>query len=199
MEKRASRRIPEAQAASDEEIREAIERLTEGELLRLEKYARWRIRGLGRKAGGRTHEDLLAEAITATLAGDRRWRKDTVDFFGHLKGALRSISDNWSRKSGAEEIFLDSELLPATQTKDDTSPLGRTAAPQPDGERLLGAHQMLRQIENLFHDDPLLLAIITQLREGSNGPEIQRKLGISQKNFETAMKRMRRKVRKLVT
>ncbi|RME53451.1 MAG: hypothetical protein D6795_05360 [Deltaproteobacteria bacterium] len=199
MEKRASRRIPEAQAASDEEIRAAIERLTQGELLRLEKYARWRIRGLGRKAGGRTYEDLLAEAITATLSGDRRWNKDAVDFFGHLKGAMRSISDNWSRKSGADEVFLDSELRPPTERQDDSSAVGRTATSMPDGERLLGAHQMLRRIESLFHDDPLVLAILTHLREGASGPEIQRKLGISQKNFETAMKRMRRKVRKLAT
>ena len=198
MNKRGSRRIPEEKAATVQEIREAIEALTPGELLRLEKYARWRIRGLGRKAAGRSHEDLLGEAMTATLAGERRWNRERVDFFGHLKGAVRSISDNWNRKTGGEDTYLEAECI-GPESKVEASPLRRAPSLQSDGERRLGAHQMLLRIEALFVDDPLVLSIIAQLGEGMNGPEIQGNLGISKKNFETAMKRMRRKVRRLLS
>jgi hypothetical protein len=92
---KASRRIPEEKAATLDEVRAAIENLMPEQLLRLKKYARQRIRGLGRASMGRDHKDLLQEAITATLDPDRRrWNKGAVDFVGHLIGAMRSIADD---------------------------------------------------------------------------------------------------------
>jgi RHS repeat-associated protein len=49
------------------EVERAIEVLTEGELLKLQKYAAFRIRGLGPAACGRTGEDLFNEAVLKTL------------------------------------------------------------------------------------------------------------------------------------
>src|SRR5262245_846965 len=56
---KAPRRVPEERAATPAEVRAAVEALTEADIVRLEKFARYRIRGLGRMAGGRDHEDLL--------------------------------------------------------------------------------------------------------------------------------------------
>jgi hypothetical protein len=71
-------------AVPREEVVVAIEALTREQHLRLERFARWRMRGLGRAAQGRDWEDLLGDAIAATYEGKRRWNKESVDFFHHL-------------------------------------------------------------------------------------------------------------------
>ena len=49
------------------EVDRAIEALTSSELLRLQKFADFRVRGLGRAARGRTGEDLLGEALASDV------------------------------------------------------------------------------------------------------------------------------------
>ena len=49
------------------EVDRAIEALTSSELLRLQKFADFRVRGLGRAARGRTGEDLLQRSPAADI------------------------------------------------------------------------------------------------------------------------------------
>src|SRR5262245_1076348 len=98
-----SRRGPPELAADPAEVQAAIDSLTEADLLRLEGYAIWRIRAIGRKALGRNYEDLLSESIFATLEGKRKWNKNNVDFVRYLIGAMQSISDNWGRRFNSNE------------------------------------------------------------------------------------------------
>jgi hypothetical protein len=51
------------------EIDRAIKTLTSSDLLRLQRFAKFRVRGLGRAASGRDWEDLLGEALYRTLKG----------------------------------------------------------------------------------------------------------------------------------
>ena len=75
----------------------AIQSLSDADNLRLEKFARFRIRGLGRASAGRDWRDLLGEALAATLdPNHRRWNK-SVTFVQHLLGAMRSISTAWRK------------------------------------------------------------------------------------------------------
>src|SRR5262249_26180517 len=78
---------------ADEVVR-ALQRLSAAELLKLQNYAHWRIRGLGQYGRGKDEEDLLQEAILATVEGRRVWNKN-VEFTTHLAGSMRSISSNW--------------------------------------------------------------------------------------------------------
>lgn len=165
--------------ASSEEVRAAIESLTDGELLRLERYARFRMRGLGARALGRTHEDLLKEAMAATLAGDRRWKRRKVDLFTHLIGVMRSYSSHWSERERPVRYVAESELGPAPDV-----------GPTPD--RVLEARQQIRRIEGFFADDAVVLRLIDGMRDGLTGPEIQVTAGLSKRDYESALKRMRR-------
>ena len=97
--------------ATVDEVQAAVEGLSAANLLRLEKFARWRVRGLGRRAGGRDHRDLLQEAMTSTLAGDRNWNKAAVHFVGHLLGAMRSISTHWGEQADPEDVLLEADEL----------------------------------------------------------------------------------------
>ncbi len=57
--KSPSRRVPLEKTASIEEVSAAEESLSREDIFRLEKFARWRIRGLGRAARDLDYEDLL--------------------------------------------------------------------------------------------------------------------------------------------
>jgi hypothetical protein len=181
-----SERMAANGSASQAEIMAALEALEPPALLRLRSYARYRVRGLGWHARGRSHEDLLSEAFTATLSGTRRWNKNAVDFVGHLCGVMRSVSSHWAdnRETRALEpsagAFVDS-----------------AEASTPDAERELAARQEVERIIRHFEGDPLVLAIIDGFRKGLKGPEVQANLGIDQTEFETAVRRLRRGVEKL--
>ncbi len=196
MEKKPSRRIPEEQAATPEEIHGAIEALRPADLLRLKKFAYFRILGLGRASKGRNHEDLLGEALIATLAGSRRWNK-SVSFVQHLLGAMRSISSHWVEEFDPGEAFLEAELTSTTPNGEKYSPVLNAPSTSPDGERVLAAKQEVEAIERLFAEDPQVLEIIGGLRAEMTGPEIQEALNMSKTEYETAIRRMRRGIQRI--
>lgn len=201
-QEKTSRRIPEEQAASLEEIEAAIESLTKEDSRRLEQFAKWRIRGINRSRSGRNHEDLLQEAIRATLSGveldapnDRRWKKGTVNFVRHLIGAMRSISSHWREQFDPDEAFSESEVIRVSPDGKVTNPVRDVASSVPGINRVIEAKAAVEHIERLVAGHSLSSLIIDGLREGMTGPEIQRVLEISQKEYETAMKWLRRTVR----
>lgn len=196
LNKQASRRLPPEKAASLEEISAAVESLSEEDLWRLEKYARYRLRGIGRAAMGRDHEDLLREAIAATCdPGRRRWNIGAVSFVHHLKGAMRSISSHWREGFDKEEAMLETDAIRTNESGREINPLLEAESPIPDPERALAAKEELSQIEKLVADRPLAALIVGGMREGSSGSEIKQILGISQTEYETEMKWLRRNVR----
>jgi hypothetical protein len=187
----------EKKLAKPDEVVKAIASLTEGQLLRLKESAKWKIRGLGRRAMGRDYQDLLNEAITRTLEGTRNWPKSTVDFMGCLIGTMRSISSNWAESFDPEEAALDSEVIINTEEGESISPINKAEAPGISQEDNLIAKQEIERIEGIFEKDETVLLIIEGLRSEMTGPEIQEAIDITKTEFETAMKRMRRKVREM--
>lgn len=182
-------------AATREEIVAAIEALTRQEHLRLEQYAHWRIRGLGRAAQGRDWEDLLREAISATYEGNRKWNKESVDFSRHLIGVVRSISSHWRDQFDPNVAFLESEVIRVSPEGKAFNPMLETASSTADPERAFEAKDEVKRIESIASQNPLAWLIFDGLRDGMTGPEIREALEVSQKDYETAYKWLRRNVR----
>jgi hypothetical protein len=195
--------VPEESAATPAEITDAMEVLSAPALLRLRSYARLRVRTLGQKAAGRTETELLADAMNATLEGKRRWNKDKVDFVGHLIGAMRSISSHWRTQSKpADEAILESDLLQTTDSGDVLSPFDLVPSEEPGpgdeleaNERQREARERVETIENVFADDPVISLILQGLRQGMTPTKVRAELELSQTEYETAMKRLRRRMR----
>ncbi|PYN89995.1 MAG: hypothetical protein DMD87_03485 [Candidatus Rokuibacteriota bacterium] len=195
--------MPEESAATPAEITTAMEVLTAAALLRLRNYARWRVRGLGRKAAGRTETELLADAMNATLEGKRRWNKDKVDFVGHLVGAMRSISSHWRGQSkSADEATLESDLLRTTEDGEVLRPFDLVPSEEPGPDEELEANESqseartrVEAIENAFADDPVISLILDGLRQGMTPGKVRAELELSQTEYETAMNRLRRRMR----
>lgn len=190
-----------AEYASREDVEQAVESLSSADERRLARYARYKVRGLGRKALGRDHEDLLREAIKSTWIGaeegeeGRRWRKNTIPFVQHLLGAMRSIASHWKQGVDDDEAQLDSELAVETLEGDLLSPVENTASEVPGQERTLIAKEALNAVYQMFYDDDDAALVIEGIKEGWSGPEIVEQLGLSQKRYEAAIKRIRYRVR----
>ena len=186
--------------ATPEEVEAALTGLIKADRARLMSYARWRIDGLGRAALGRKAKDLFGEAVTATLAGNRRWQPDSVDIKGFLLGVMRSISSHWRDEFDEQEPLLESELPsdPPEREGERDPPLEQAGSSAPSAERVLIAGQMVATLKNHFREDPEVLLVMGGIKDGMSGPEIQEVLELSQKQYETIMRRLRRGARKLL-
>src|SRR5436190_331380 len=101
------------------ETAQAIAALTKPELLRLRAFARYRLRALG-SAGRRMLEaDLLHEAITMTLSGQRHWKTENVSLYNHLIGVMRSVSSHLAEEFERMEPEVDGDALVENDDEDD--------------------------------------------------------------------------------
>jgi DNA-directed RNA polymerase specialized sigma24 family protein len=176
--------------ATEDEVVVAIRALTAPQLYKLRRFGSMKAAALAGLGLGISEEDLMQEALRRTLSGARKWSK-RVAFSDHLLGAIRSVASHAAKKAkGVALVPTD----PLDADADDPPSLELGSA-LPDSERLTGARRELQRIQDHFEDDERVLLIIEGLGTEMSGPEIQRDLGITQTEYETAMKRLRRWVR----
>lgn len=192
---RQSRRVPEDSAATPEEVRAAVEALSEADLLRLEKFARYRVKSLGRMALGRDHNDLLGDAIADTLDPTKRHWNKAVTFSRHLLGAMLSISSHWREQFDPDEARLESDLARPAEGRASLSPLDLVSSDEPGADRIVGARRQIEDLEKAVADDKVVHDILGGMRAGMSPNDIREALGLSTAKYETAMKRFRRHVR----
>lgn len=159
------------------DIGRALRALSDADLVRLKALARLWSRGL---PGGLGWADILHEAILRCLDGSRQWPAG-VPLLAFLSGVMRSIcDDHWRRvRRDAARLIVDP-----------TS--GDLAGEAVDPERALAAAQALGAINRLFAADPQALKIIAGLAEGMTASDIRRHYGMSECDYDSARKRMRR-------
>jgi RNA polymerase sigma-70 factor (ECF subfamily) len=145
-------------------------------LLRLKTTARLLARGLAPEI---YWWDLLQEAFARVLNGTRH-RPPNVPIDVFITGVMRSIrSEYWRRKSQVEALM--SRHLPEHESY---------AAPDP--ERAVLAQEQLEEIGQLFADDPVVTHILAGLGDGLSAEEIRVKYCLSNTEYDSARKRMRR-------
>jgi RNA polymerase sigma-70 factor (ECF subfamily) len=156
----------------------ALHALSEADLVRLKALARLWSRGL---PAGLGWADVLNEAIVRVLDGSRPWPPG-VPLLAFLSGVMRSICDDHWRRLRRE----------ALTRRGDVADLAATAEDTPGPERTLAAAQALGEIDRLFAGDPQVLKIIAGLSEGLTASEICRLYEMTERDYDTARKRMRR-------
>ncbi|MCA1414355.1 hypothetical protein I6F30_24840 [Bradyrhizobium sp. NBAIM20] len=136
--------------------------------------------------GGLGWSDILHEAIARVLDGSRPWPPD-VPILAFLSGVMRSIcNDHWRRAR------LEQRLLVSRDDPDQRSFPDDEGDEVPDPERVLAAAQMLANIYRLFKADPLALKIIAGMADGLAAREICNIHDISELDYDTTRRRMRR-------
>jgi CheY-like chemotaxis protein len=181
------------------EVDRAIRALTSTELLRLQKFSKFRIRGLGRAAGGRDWEDLLAEALLRTLIGaedtqsGRHWNKK-VSFAHHLTWAISSIADVWKRQFKEKNIYLVSELESHDAHEQQRSPLDKVASRQVSADQRLIEEDEGNRVLTRFEDDPEAKDVLQGLMDGQQKKQIMLRCGLDEKTYAAVVKRIRVKL-----
>jgi DNA-directed RNA polymerase specialized sigma24 family protein len=161
----------------------AIRALSDVDLLRLKAIARVWARGL---PGGVGWADVLNEAIARVLDGSRRWRRACRCW---PSCRMRSICDDHWRRARR-----DLELLVQWDDYVDLAAPEEETQSAPDPERVLAAGQALAALDRLFAGDAPVLKIIAGLADGLTAKEICRVYGMSECEYDTARKRMRRAI-----
>jgi len=188
--------MDERAVASRREVVQAIDSLTSADLLKLQWAAKFRVRSLGRATKGRTHEDLLMEAVASTLAGTedrgngRRWSRN-VSFRLHLMGAMRSIASHWKEQFKEQEPLLESELANGGNDSEGFSKLDTVASEDPGGDRCLIAREEVSLILRQFRNDLGASSVLKGWLKDLRSFEIMQESGLSRQEYEAAVKRIR--------
>lgn len=165
------------------DVATAIDALSDLELVRLKALARLWSRGL---PGGLGWSDILHETIARVLDGSRPWPPD-VPILAFLSGVMRSIcNDHWRRAR------LEQRLLVSRDDPDQRRRAGDEPDGEPGPERILAAAQTLANVYRLFDGDPLALKVIAGMADGLTAREICKAHDISELDYDTTRRRMRR-------
>ncbi|MCK1724975.1 hypothetical protein IVA82_06650 [Bradyrhizobium sp. 142] len=136
--------------------------------------------------GGLGWSDILHEAIARVLDGSRPWPPG-VPILAFLSGVMRSIcNDHWRRAR------YEQRLLVSRDDPDQRGWPGVEADEVPDPERILAAAQMLAHVYRLFEADTLALKIIAGMTDGLTAREICELHDMSELDYDTTRRRMRR-------
>ena len=186
------------QIATRDETISAWKSLSAEDKIKLEVYATQQAKMRRKYAPGISVQDLLQEAWLRVFEGKRKWRMRHVEFLPFMFGVTRGIgSDLTQTKSGKLSAASLSEG--ALRNEDDPeheSPLDRYASNSDTPEAIAIAKEQFAAFHSDFEDDEKAWYVLECVAEGLSGPEIQRKLGMSDKEFEAARRRIARRVPK---
>jgi len=194
-----SQQQPERMVATKDEIDRAVELLRGSpQWQTLQKFADLRVRRLGRASCGRTGEDLFQEALVSTFTGTentgagRRWNKSGVDFFGYLRGAIKSISFCWKQKFDEWEPSLESDLMTRNAEGDEISPFENVASSEPVADQCLSVEEEIERKFKIFANDKEASAVLQARLEGmTTAREIMQEHNLTKRHYEAALKRIR--------
>lgn len=182
----ASRRLTADEAHDLDEVRKAIAQLTPATLGRLSIAAKSLLGGLRIDPRRGNQRDLLSEAVTRTLSGERQWRK-LVLFERHLFRVMRSIASHWRREA------LREKLAPTFESLDDHLDF---PDPRPNPEAALLLRETVEAIYRHFADDAAAIAVLDCMKKGLGGSLIRELTGLTQLQVAATMKRIRRYARR---
>ena len=168
--------------ATPHEARDAINKLQKADHAKLlaiaRGFARIRLRN-----SVVAPEDLLHDAVVKTLDGRRRWNRE-VSILKHLDRVMESDAGHLVE----QRVARGTGHLPENHSE--------PAAHDPDPEGRLQGHDELDDLVALFCDDQTALDILRLKRDGYSASEIQSELGMGKTQYETATKRIRRRLAK---
>ena len=178
--------------ATREEVDREITALTTAQLLKLRKYADWRV-CLSRGTDHRTGEDLLQEALCLTFEGaegsgtGKRWNK-RVAFFTYLIGAIRNIT---RRRRGDIDLWWD--IFEYDAEGQGHCLLDTIESRDPAADQRLITEETVSGLLELFKADPRALLVLQFWSEGMTKKEIMQQ-GLSENEYRAAVKRIRMKL-----
>jgi DNA-directed RNA polymerase specialized sigma24 family protein len=154
------------------EVRRALDRLRQVDIVRLSVLARNWARGLGR----RDADDLLNEAFDRIPSGRRPWPSD-VAVPAFFNGVMRSIASQWRHEDMRELLILD-DADGALDKMEENPPVDHDL------------NDLLSHMRRALDDDPQARGIMEQILADRGREEAQAALGVDATSYDTARRRM---------
>jgi len=177
--------------ALPEEVRQAIDRLTDTDYYRLYQAARCYMGGTHYAAANDLVTEALAVAYNAACGGKgRRWKTE-VPFMAYLCMTMSGITDDERRRvtlpTGSTD--LDNTLYYAAP------PLEQTlAAEEEDRRREQRDRERLKKLQDHFKHDKEVRWVIKGIMDDVPAREIIKRSGMTKTQYESAQRRWRRGV-----
>lgn len=190
--------------ATPQDIVAAINGLTPANEQRLRRVAQYWLYVLQHYGGSReTVDDLLQNAIMKVLEEERRWNKSKVDFVGLLAGIIQSNAshalERYVRGEERMEPLLETDLVRVTEEGEDCDAFDRIASDprSPETELIVreekqAAADIIGQLRAQFENDKQASEVLQHRLDGLKGPEVQKRMGLSKKEYATVDQRIRR-------
>lgn len=185
-----------------DDIRQAIERLTDAELVKIHHAAGIYLSG--------THftctDDLLNEVVVRALKAavgerGRRWPLN-VEFVAFVIMTMKGLADD-SRHAFTQTHFESADTV-ALEGGSSDDVFARAGMTHPDAPTLIvtaedeqRAADELRRIDKYFEGDSEVVWIIEGRRDGLSANEIRKLSEMDEKQYEAARKRLRRGLQKI--
>lgn len=182
---------PALEHLSVDEVRAALEALTNADWNRLGKIAR--TFGPSQRSDP---DDLLQTALERTLNGKRRCPRE-VDFIRFLAEVMRSIA---SDEAKALKRKPETHLVPR-HSDDDDNPLEYDYPdPSTNAETALADDQqagcILAAVLAIFDDDVVAQTIVEGIAEGMDAKELHQLTGLNEREYASKRRLMRRRIDK---
>lgn len=191
-------------SATPQEIAAAINALTPANVQRLRRVAEYWLYVLQHYGDCRdTVDDLLQNAIIKVLEEERHWNKSKVDFVGLVAGIIQSSAshalERYSRGEERMEPVLETDLVQVTEEGEDCDGFAQIASDPRTPEAVLITQEdrqaeadIVGQLLAQFENDGLASEVLLHRLDGLTGPEIQKRMGLSKKEYATVDQRIRR-------
>lgn len=187
----------ERRTATLEEVQAAIEALDEGDWLDLWRSA---VR-MSIGTSYRDPKDLVQDALESALRLKRRWKMEH-SFPSFICGAMKSIASNdrGSLKTRSEQVaaaLADPDAVDSDEVlikADAEAQLQRRMPEQAAAAAQAARQRRVREVYELFADDPEITMILMAMEDGCRGADILLACGFTATQHDTARRRMRRKL-----
>ncbi|QKL55195.1 hypothetical protein HI814_00060 [Ralstonia solanacearum] len=175
---------------SPAEVKQELEQMSPADWVRVERLAKWAFAGVSAVSD----EDLLQEACTKLLSGERVWHRG-YSAVPAIASVLDSMASNY-RKREANGPIDTGTIVEAVDAMDETDLLVRNVEPvdtiTPDA--VASDAQQLTRLEALLVDDADAALVAYAWAEGRRGKDAAEALGMNENQYDAARKRLVRKL-----
>ena len=186
------------QLATRDETISAWKALSPEDKVKLDVYANQQARMRQRYAPGISGKDLVREAAKRVFEGSRKWRMQRVRFLPFMFGVIRSIGSDLARTNSGKLAAASSsdDLLRGDEESRHPPRLDGHSVNLDTPEAIAIAKEQFAGFQSEFENDESAWYVLECMAEDLSGPEIQQRLGMSDKEFDAARKKIARRVHK---
>jgi DNA-directed RNA polymerase specialized sigma24 family protein len=178
----------EQQYASQNEVDQAVNALTDADFVKLLMIARSFCKKRGLTPSVMEPKELLSEAVIKTLQMEKKWRRGVL-MVKHLDRAMENISGHLVRERKVILNFSDG-LPPDHLAKDEE--VAELSAEQ----ALIAKERSEELLQKVFGDDEQARRVVWLRAEGFEPAQIIDKLDLDDQKYEAIARRIRRKIAK---